>query len=177
MPSPKLSREQSNQVTGWVAAYIAEQRAAFRQMAQPIPAAHRRKIERFFPGDVLSAVCVVRGRASEPAFYSQLRALGIKNAPAFSGMAGVTFQDVVVHAEALSPALLFHELVHAVQYKHLGLRGFAERYVGGFFSGGSYEEIPLEKQAYELEGKFAANPEMQFSVEDDVIRRIRSNQF
>jgi hypothetical protein len=87
-------------------------------------------------------------------------------------MAGVTFQ-VVAHVEALTPTLLFHELVHAVQYKHLGLRGFADRYVGGFLSGGSYEAIPLEKQAYELEARFAADPRTAFSVEEDVTRRIR----
>jgi len=42
-------------------------------------------------------------------------------------MAGITFQDVIVHVEPLQTSLLFHELVHAVQYKHLGLQGFAER--------------------------------------------------
>ena len=102
--------------------------------------------------------------------------MGIRNAPAFSEMAGITFQDVVVHVEPLSLQLLFHELVHAVQYAHLGLDGFASRYVRGFLSGGSYEEIPLEKQAYELEDKFASNPSVAFSVEDDVKQRIQFNQ-
>jgi hypothetical protein len=48
--------------------------------------------------------------------------------------------------------------VHAVQYWQLGLQGFAEHYVRGFLSGGSYEEIPLEKQAYELEGRLVKDP-------------------
>lgn len=72
--------------------------------------------------------------------------------------------------------MLFHELGHAVQYKHLGLHGFAERYVRGFLAGGSYEEIPLEKQAYALEGRFVANPTITFSVEEDVKDRIRLNR-
>jgi hypothetical protein len=72
--------------------------------------------------------------------------------------AAVTFEDVVLHVGALTPRLLFHELVHAVQYRHLGLEGFAERYVNGFLPGGSYAGIPLEKQAYELEARFAAKP-------------------
>jgi hypothetical protein len=92
-------------------------------------------------------------------------------------MAGITFQDVVVHVETLTAALLFHELVHAVQYKHLGLRGFAERYVHGFLTGGSYEEIPLEKQAYGLEDLFARNPSTTFCVEDDVREWIRRDRF
>lgn len=92
-------------------------------------------------------------------------------------MAGITFQDVVVHVDPFTPALLFHELVHTVQHKHLGLDGFAEYYVRGFLSGGSYEEIPLEKQAYELEGRFIRNPSSAFSVEQDVEDRIRKKQF
>src|SRR5450432_3846975 len=89
----------------------------------------------------LNNVRVVRGCAPEPAFYSQLRAMGIRNAPLFSDMAGITFQDVIVHVEPLTLPLLFHELVHAVQYKHLGLQGFADAYVRGFLTGGSYEAI------------------------------------
>jgi hypothetical protein len=177
MPTPTFSEAQVGQLTKWVAGYIAEQRAAFHAKSHPIKLEDGKALHPFFPDDILSQVRVVRGRASEPSFYPQLRAMGIRNAPPFSQMAGITFQDVVVHVEALTTSLLFHELVHAVQYKHLGLQGFAERYVRGFLSGGSYEEIPLEKQAYELEARFAARPAATFSVEDDVIGRIRSNRF
>jgi len=92
-------------------------------------------------------------------------------------MAGITFQDVVVHVEPLTAALLFHELVHAVQYKHPGVEGFAERYVRGFLTGGSYEKIPLEKQAYSLEDKFVRSPSIVFSVDDDVRDWIRRDRF
>jgi len=176
MPLPKLSDKQIDQLAGFVASYIGEQRAAFGKKAEPILPEHIRQLEAFFPADVLSAVKVVQGRAPEPGFYALVRMMGIRNLPAFSDMAGITFQDVVVHVEELSLQLLFHELVHAVQYKHLGLDGFASRYVRGFLSGGSYEEIPLEKQAHDLEGQFAANPSVAFSVEEDVRQRINANQ-
>lgn len=172
----KLSESQIVQVTKLVAEYIAEQRSTFQSKAEPIASDHTIALQPFFPSDVLSQTLVVRGRASEPAFYSQLRLLGIRNPPAFSEMAGITFQDVIVHVDPLSRTLLFHELVHAVQYKHLGLSGFADKYVRGFLSGGSYEEIPLEKHAYELEGKFAKSPDEVFSVEEDVLNRIRLNR-
>ena len=173
---PGLTEAQIREVAKWVATYIADQRETFQSKAQPITAEFRKAFQPFFPSDVLSNVRVARGRASEPGFYAQLRELGIRNAPAFSEMAGITFQNVIVHVDRLSRTLLFHELVHAVQYKHLGLEGFAQRYVCGFLSGGSYEEIPLEKQAYELEGRFASNPNRIFSVEDDVLTRIQLNQ-
>jgi hypothetical protein len=173
MPHPKLSETQIWELTSCVAAYISEQRKSFHSKAVPIEQSHKAALQRFFPAPLLDGVRVARGRASEPSFYRQLKSLGITNAPPFSEMAGITFQDVVVHAEPLTHSLLFHELVHAVQYSHLGLRGFAEHYVRGFLSGGSYEQIPLEKQAYELEGRFARNPAEPFSVDTDVQRRLK----
>jgi hypothetical protein len=177
MPAPELAPTLINQLIQWVAEYIASQRSHFAESALPIAPDFVKAVKSFFPEDVLKSVRVVRGRAAEPAFYPQLRAVGISNAPPFSDMAGITFKDVIVHIEPLTKPLLFHELVHALQYKHLGLKGFAEHYVRGFLSGGSYEEIPLEKQAYALEDKFTHRSASPFSVEDDVLERIRKNQF
>jgi hypothetical protein len=177
MPYPNVSEGQIGQLTSLIAGFIAEQRKAFQPQARPIEAEERHPLQPFFPTDVLDAVRLVRGRAPEPKFYALLRMMGIRNAPPFADMAGITFQDVVVHVEPLSQTLLFHELVHVVQYKHLGLQGFADAYVRGFLTGGSYEEIPLEKQAYELEARFAQHPKTTFSVEEDVKLRIQSKQF
>jgi hypothetical protein len=174
---PKLASEQVTQLTDWVSSYIADQRSQFYKKAKPIAPEIVNNLQPFFPNDILSTVRVARGRASEPPFYSTLRLLGIRNAPPFSDMAGITFEDVVVHVEPLTTALLFHELVHAVQYKHLGLHGFAERYVRGFLTGGSYEEIPLERQAYSLEDRFVRDPSIVFCVEDDVRDWIGRNRF
>jgi len=103
--------------------------------------------------------------------------LGIGNAPPFFDTAGITLQDIVVHVDLLTTPLLFHELVHTVQYKHQGLKGFAGGYVRGYPTGGSYEEIPLEKQAHGLQDRFTQDPSTPFSVEDDVIERVRRHQF
>jgi len=173
MPRMKLPQKQIAELSSWVAAYIAEQRGHFAANARPVTPEHKRLLGPFFPADILDQVRLIRGRASEPSFYPKLKAIGIRNAPPFAQMAGITFQDVVVHVEPLTEALLFHELVHAVQYKHLGLQRFAEQYVRGFLGGGSYEEIPLEKQAYELEARFAEDRDTGFSVEADVKLRMR----
>ena len=76
--------------------------------------------------------------------------------------------DTVVSHEPFTDRLLFHELVHVVQYEKLGLEGFASKYVRGFLSGGSYDGIPLEMNAYELDARFAGAPEKVFSVADEV---------
>jgi hypothetical protein len=83
-----------------------------------------------------------------PEFYPMLRNLGFKNLPDQSTMAAITFCDVVVSQEPFSDGLLFHELVHVEQYRQLGIQRFSDLYVRGFFSGGSYEAIPLEVNAY-----------------------------
>ena len=175
MPAPKLPEELIRVAVGKVAEFISAQRIIFQSKALPISPDDKAALLPFFPPNVLDEVRVVQGKVSDPPFYAQLRSMGIHNMPAFSDLAGVTFVDVVVHTQPLTRALLFHELVHVVQYRHLGAAGFAELYVRGFLTGGSYEEIPLEKQAYELEERFTQNGEA-FSVDEDVQRRRKLSQ-
>jgi hypothetical protein len=50
--------------------------------------------------------------------------------------------------QPFTDGLLFHELVHVEQYRQLGIPRFAELYVRTFLSGGGYDGIPLEINAY-----------------------------
>jgi hypothetical protein len=59
----------------------------------------------------------------------------------------------------------------------LGLPEFAAKYVKGFLSGGSYEAIPLEMNAYELDARFAAAPAKAFSVASEVGAWIDAGRF
>lgn len=92
-------------------------------------------------------------------------------------MAAITFVHIVVSYAPFTDRLLFHELVHVVQYERLGLPEFVAKYVGGFLSGGSYEAIPLEMNAYELEARFATAPARSFSVVDKVQKWIDAVRF
>jgi hypothetical protein len=92
-------------------------------------------------------------------------------------MAAITLCDVVVSHEGFSNGLLFHELVHVEQYRQLGITRFAELYVRGFLSGGSYQAIPLEVNAYSLGGRFESHPNEIFSVADEVERWIAEGRF
>lgn len=175
MPPLKVPEEFIQTAANQVAAYISEQRALFQGKAVPIPTDDKAALQPFFSPTVLDEARVACAKISDPSFYAQLSSLGIRDMPAFSDLAGITFVDIVVHAAPLTRALLFHELVHVVQYRHLGVSGFADLYVRGFLHGGSYEEIPLEKQAYELEARFANNGEA-FSVDDDFQRRRKLGQ-
>jgi hypothetical protein len=136
----------------------------------------------FFPETALDSARVVvlsEQRVSNPPFYAELMKMGFETAslPDFALMAAITFVDTVVSREAFTDRLLFHELVHVVQYERLGVQAFAGRYVRGFLSGGSYHGIPLEMNAYELDGRFAAAPTKPFSVADEVQKWIAAGRF
>ena len=88
--------------------------------------------------------------------------------PDFAEMRAITFVDTIVSHGPITTQTLFHELVHVVQYDKLGLTEFAARYVKGFLKCGSYEGIPLERNAYELDARFGKAPASVFSVENEV---------
>ena len=67
--------------------------------------------------------------------------------------------------------------MHVEQYRQLGIPRFAELYVRGFLSGGGYDGIPLEMNAYHLEERFEHQPDQRFSVEDEVRALIREGSF
>jgi hypothetical protein len=105
-----------------------------------------------------------------------LRRLGFTGLPDQSTMAAISFCDVVVSHEPFSNGLLFHELVHVEQYRQLGIPRFADLYVRGFLTGGSYEALPLEVNAYTLEDRCRREPHWKFSVEQEVARWAAEGQ-
>lgn len=160
-----------SQLVTMVEDYINSSQKKYAAQAVPLTDAQRTTMQPFFPAAVLDAarLCVLRGtRVSNPSMYAMAKMMGIRNLPDFADMAAITFVDVVVSHQEFTDALLFHELVHVVQYAQLGVKEFAARFVSGFIQGGSYEEIPLEKNAYALEGRFGQNRGEQFSVDDEV---------
>jgi hypothetical protein len=179
MAVPQLTAAQVQEISGLVANYIRAQRLAFVARSMNLLAALRVQINPLFRVDVLNATRVVvleNERVANPDFYPMLQELGFTNLPDFEGMAAITFNDVVVLHEALTPPLLFHELVHVEQYRQLGVDRFAELYVKGFLEGGSYEAIPLEINAYSLEGKFRKAPHRGFSVEQEVAAWLQGDE-
>ena len=82
----------------------------------------------FFPASTLDSAIVlvlIGDRVSNPPFYSALVQIGFEPAalPNFSLMAAITFVDTIVSHAPFTDRLLFHELVHVVQYQKLGLPG------------------------------------------------------
>lgn len=169
-----------SQLATMVENYISTSREKYASQAVPLSDVQRAAMQPFFPAAVLDSarLCVLRGtRVPNPSMYSMAKMMGIRNLPDFSDMAAITFVDVIVSHEDFTDALLFHELVHAVQYAQMGLKEFAGRYINGFIQGGSYEEIPLEKNAYLLESRFSQNVGQVFSVDDEVKQWREAGKF
>jgi hypothetical protein len=69
---------------------------------------------------------------------------------------GITFLSsfFVRHGYEGDESLHFHELVHVVQWQHLGPERFIMAYALGHLLSGGYRTNPLEEMAYRFQGRF-----------------------
>ena len=117
-------------------------------------------------------------RIENPPFYADLARAGVSIPLDFSQMAGITFDDTILISDIYAHtqpriSLLFHEIVHVVQYGLLGVGEFSKQYIQGWARNGLiYAAIPLEREAYELQGRFECTPQSTFSVEEIVEKRL-----
>jgi hypothetical protein len=179
MNAPNLLPAQIAHISGLVAQYIRAQQDAYRAAAVPLTDGQRMTMAGFFPDTILQTarLCVLRGaRVANPDFYPALQQMGFRNLINFDQMAAITFENVVVSHEELTDQLLFHELVHVEQYRQLGIDRFAQLYVQGFLTGGGYDGIPLEMQAYALDARFHRAPATRFDVTSEIAEAIRADR-
>jgi hypothetical protein len=166
---PQLNEAQVVDAIADISAYMREQRARFLLLSEPLPEEHVALLQPFFSPTLLRKIRIVQlankglSRVDvHPQTYGYQRLLD------FTHMATVTFDDVVVVNETLSTRLLFHALVHAVQFQLLGLQRYTELFVRAFVTRRWRFKVPLEAHAFELEARFAADRHARFLVEDEV---------
>jgi hypothetical protein len=158
--------------------WILEQRTLHYPTAKPLQPDQRSALDPFFSKAVLdSARFAVVDQIPNPGFYKNVQAMGQPIPLDFGQMHGITFIDTVLLSKRFqpnwSPGLYFHELVHVIQYSILGTAKFMQRYIRGWADNGfEYPMIPLERDAYELQGRFEAQPSQAFSVEQVVAQRL-----
>ena len=160
--------------------WIEAQRNHHRPTARTLTDSEKAALRPFFEESILNLSWVKRVPVIEnPGFYAELRAMGIPPPLDFTTMEGITFIDTVLISDREHPqheplaSLLFHELIHVVQYALLGLPAFIDRYVRGWVEAGQdYDRIPLEQDAYALQRRFQQQPNQGFSVKSEVRRRL-----
>jgi hypothetical protein len=152
--------------------WVREQRAEHRPAGRSLFEHEKLALHPFFQEHILEKARITNVPViPNPEFYAPLQAQGIPMPLDFSQTSGITFDDTILLSE-LHPVppsehlpLLFHELVHVVQFELAGIDDFVERYVMGWAQNGfAYESIPLEAQAYALDARFASQPHLAFSV-------------
>ena len=176
-----MDREEFSGLIEDAVQWIEAQREAHRQGARPLTESEKTDLGRFFDAETLGRARVkVVQTVEPPEFASGLPARAQTDLlMTFSRLVGITFQDTIVVSKTQMPLrsqllpLLFHELVHVVQYEVLGIHAFIERYILGWVDNGfSYHSIPLERDAYELQEQYEVNPHLSFSVSTEVRRRL-----
>ena len=129
------------------------------------------KLKGWFTNSILSTAKInIVDKVKNPPFIEELKRKFPINFD-YENAHGVTFGNLILMASVhVTPAshhwisTLFHELVHVVQFDILKIEGFVRLYVEGvinglFVNGGinnnfKYENIPLEINAYNLQGDY-----------------------
>lgn len=146
--------------------WVRHRRAMYRDAATPVAGIDAEVLARYFSAPVMACVRVATvERIEDPAVYGLMRALGIRVPMELSTVAGMAFGDTVVMAggeadEARRRSTLFHEMVHVVQYRRLGMREFCRQYVRGWTEGG-YFGLALEVEAYAMQKRFDRGEEFE----------------
>jgi len=156
-------------ISSWIQRVIAEHRSQARTVAS----LGFKRLPLFFPVDVLEAAKVVYV-STVPA--PPLNALGLSQFADFENMqpAGITYLDTFFSLEEMraNESHHFHELVHIIQWRMLGPKGFITAYANGLERMG-YRHSPLEVMAYTLESAFR-NSKTGFDVETVVNQQLRA---
>lgn len=151
-------------------------RHRFGDRARPLSDVENAVLLPFFNPEVLCKVRLAEvSKFPAPRFYPLIWRVGI-NVPIMSHASAITLDDTIVVVREGRQAirdwysLLFHELVHVVQYSVLGLDLFIDRYLRAFVAVGmDYDQNPFEREAYGLASRFERAPRTPFSVEEEVL--------
>ena len=180
MKEPIDLKELSGFIVENAVSWIQVQRDTFRSTARELSNTEKTELEGFFPVEILDMAMIQDVPViKNPDFYSMLRERGAPEPLDLSTAIGITYIDTIliskryVTTSSQCLPLLFHELIHVVQYELLGVRKFMEEYVRGWMENGfSYSSIPLETHAFELQGRYDSDPRTHFPIIDEVLRRV-----
>jgi hypothetical protein len=154
-----------------VMAWITQTLSSYEPQAQTVASQEFPRLPQYFSKELLStAKFVVVERVPMP----PLTALGLSEFAKFerADNSGVTYLDTffVRRDHAHDEKLHFHELIHVVQWRHLGPARFLATYAAGLETFG-YRDSPLEIMAYDAEASFARADEV-FDAERMVAEQL-----
>lgn len=142
-----------------VRAWIDRTLAARVAQARAVAALGFRRLGSYYSAAFLASASVVVTAARVP--VPPLASMGLAGFSDFEQLdaAGITYLSTyfVQTGYERDESLHFHELVHVVQWQHLGPERFIMAYALGHLLSGGYRTNPLEVMAYDLQARFDAN--------------------
>jgi hypothetical protein len=175
-----LSEQQIREATKIFTGYLRQERERYYSLGNPLKPEIKGFFERFFEPALLGQIRVhtlAGTRISNPPFYQQAHAMGLRNLPDITHQTSLTFLDVLVFNERLTERTLFHALVHAVQFQVLGVERYAPLFLQGFLRTRSYFMIPMKAHAFALDCRFAENRTRGFCVETEIVHAVEAGQY
>lgn len=160
--------------------YFREERALYLPASNSLSPAIKATLQPYFPKTLLDTVKTVSlegARIPPPPFYAEAAAISGGRFPDFVHLASVTYLDVIVFNDPITPRPLFHGLVHAQQMAALTLDTYVSFYLRGFLNTRSWTNIPLEAQAFQLEARYSMTPPEVFSVEAEVKQWVSEGRY
>lgn len=157
--------------------WVERRRQVHRRRASPLAEEVRAQLEQWFePGTLSRARIRSVPPFRNPAVFAHLP----WSLPRLPVHAAITFGDTILVSRLPAPgpapaSLVFHELVHVVQYDVLGIAEFTRLYLAGWVAHGfRYRRIPLEVMAFELQRRFDGGERLAEPVEVYVRRALTS---
>ncbi len=152
-----MNLENLQSKTPLIVRWINQTLAAHAHNARSVADYGFKRLPDFYSPDLLRQTkVIVLPRVPVP----PLGNLGLPEFAAFEQgkFAGITFKDTyfIQASQAANESIHFHELVHVVQWTHLGVEPFLLAYAAGLATNG-YQDSPLEVMAYDLQGCFDRN--------------------
>jgi hypothetical protein len=134
--------------------WIERTLGAHRAEARPAASYHFKRLPQFFTPVFLETAFVV---IVPHLPIIPLTSFGLPELEAFEkgSYSGITYRNTyfITEAGSADESLHFHELIHVLQWQHLGVDGFLTAYAAGLIEHG-YRNNPLEVMAYDLQAKF-----------------------
>jgi hypothetical protein len=134
--------------------WVEDTLVSHREQAVPVDREKYLRLAHVFPAALLKKTGVVTVTEAPP--FPPLSRMGLPELARFEAMpiTGVTYKDIFfVRRGQRTESLYFHEIVHVVQWDHLGVDRFLMAYGAGLMQFG-YRRSPLEAMAYAMQDDF-----------------------
>lgn len=152
--------------------WIDRLRDRYADQAAPVDAQRWRRVDRYFSASLLHQTMLVFVDQVPviPLEGLETTSLDFENSP---DNASISFDGYLfLHRDAGDrETVLFHEMVHVVQWREAGIGGFLLLYIVGNRRSG-YLNNPLEAMAYDMQARFAETV-VPFNAELEVARATR----